>query len=312
MIASTLLLMSIMVSGHYSGPRVNPQEQSVQVVDPRLSEQLGSRAEAEGKFTEARKHYEDACRLDADWGEENQPPFGEPGALLKFARFLRDPKCGPPDHTRAGLCYVAALGIGSNQWSAEAWIELIKMYRGGLGVPKDPGFAKHLLEEFRFKAGNMHWSKEDSRRLALMWEKGDFLPRNLLAAPSQFFLAGDIASARKALEKGADEGDPSACEKLSWSYQGQGWVVTDINPKMADEYLLKAKSLRTATTPLKPQTNPGKPRVALRAWSGEAGPPQEASDESLGYEKQFELSQVPDPVRGLYHRLWGEYLSPKD
>ncbi|WP_243318927.1 MULTISPECIES: hypothetical protein [Geothrix] len=312
MIASTVLWMVVMVLVPRSGPRINPQELPALAADPKLSERLGSKAEAEGKYAEARRHYEEACRLDADWGEENQPPFGEASVLLKLARLLRDPKCGPPDLTRAGRCYVAALGIGSNQWSAEAWIELIKMYRDGLGVPKDPGFSKHLLEEFRFKAGNMHWSKEDSRRLALMWEKGDFLPRNLLAASSQFYLAGDIASARKALEKGADEGDPSACEKLAWSYQGQGLVVTDIDPKRANAYLLKAKSLRSAITSPKPQTNPEKPRVAMRAWGGDAGPPQEASDESLGSEKQHELSQTPDPVRGLYHRLWAEYLSPKD
>ena len=301
-----------MVLAPHSEPRVIPQENSVQAVDPKLSERLGSKAEAEGQYTEARKHYEDACRLDADWGEENQPPFGKPSALLKLAKLLRDPKFGPPDHTRAGRCYVAALGIGSNQWSAEAWIELIKMYRAGAGVPKDPGFANHLLEEFRFKAGNMHWSKEDSRLLALMWEKGDFLPRNLLAASNQFYLAGDVPSARKMLEKGADEGDPFACEKLAWSYLGQGWVVTNIDPKKADEYSQKAKSLRSATSPPKSQNTLGKPKATLRAWTGSAGPPQEESDESLGSEKQHELSQTPDPVRGLYHRLWAEYLSPKD
>jgi len=206
---------------------------------------------------------------------------------------------------------VLALGIGIDDSSARAWISLIEMYRIGEGVPKDIEFADHLLQEFRFRAGNMHWSTEDSRLLASMWERGDFLPKNLLAASAQHYLSGDMKAARRVLEQAADEGDPFALEKLAWSYQGQGWVVTEVNPKKAEEYLAKAKALRQQANTKTGNEVPTKPKQALKAWGGSAGPPSEGNDESLGEAKHFELSQCSDPTRALYHRLWAEYLTPK-
>jgi len=275
-------------------------------------ERLGIQAEKEGRFEDARKEYEAVCRLDADWGEYDLQPFGDASALLKLARLLRDPKCGTPDPTRAGRCYVAALGIGRNQWCAQAWIELINMYRVGDGVPKDQAFADHLLGEFRFKAGNTHWSKEDSLLLATMLERGDFLPRNFLMASDQYYLYGDKAAALKALQRAADEGDPFAYDKLAWSYKGFGWVVTDTDLKKSEECLQRAAALRAKTIVNAPKPAPGKPKTVGRAWTGSAGPPQGDSDELLGEEKHRELFKNPgDPVRAFYHLLWAEYLTPK-
>jgi len=156
-----MLGMVLVVNGELRAKDQQPIKQGFQSAE--VCEQKAIDAEEVGNFKVARILYEASCQSNLDLNPDFQgnQEWVRVNALYRLGNLLRKGRGGPTNAARAAKCFVLALGIGANERSAGAWVNLIEMYRRGEGIPKDIKFARHLYQELEFHLGASTWSDED-------------------------------------------------------------------------------------------------------------------------------------------------------